>query len=168
MPKGGRRRRRGRRPRSIPGSPVREAAEARAAPSAQAPGGRRRRRRRSGGATGASAIARMAGPRPRQLQTLPDDGIVLEELIATLRDEYGTPTTPQEYRLLIKVPSDEGKPLPREPEEPESAPQELPAQMAPSPRPRRRRRRRGRRPESDSPDAPAPTDPRNESPSSDA
>jgi hypothetical protein len=41
------------------------------------------------------------------LKTLPPDGLVLEELIANMQAEYGTPSTPQEYRLLIKVPTSE-------------------------------------------------------------
>lgn len=44
---------------------------------------------------------------PTRLQTLPPDGTVLEELIGSMQSEYGTPTTPQEYRLIIKVPAAE-------------------------------------------------------------
>lgn len=43
--------------------------------------------------------------RRTQLETLPEDGMNLEELISDLKNEYGTPATPQEYRLLIKVPA---------------------------------------------------------------
>jgi hypothetical protein len=45
--------------------------------------------------------------RPRQLKTLPPDGLVLEELIAGMQSEYGVPSTPQEYRLLVKIASDD-------------------------------------------------------------
>jgi hypothetical protein len=45
--------------------------------------------------------------KPRQLQTLPPDGLVLEELIAVMQGEYGVPSTPQEYRLLVKTATDE-------------------------------------------------------------
>ena len=45
--------------------------------------------------------------KPRQLQTLPPDGLVLEELIAVMQGEYGVPSTPQEYRLLVKTASEE-------------------------------------------------------------
>lgn len=47
------------------------------------------------------------------LQTLPPDGLVLEELIGALQSEYGVPTTPQEYRLIIKT---------RQPDEPATDP----------------------------------------------
>lgn len=39
-----------------------------------------------------------------QVKTLAPDGLVLEELISTMQSEYGTPSTPQEYRLIVKVP----------------------------------------------------------------
>ena len=38
------------------------------------------------------------------MQTLPDDGQVLDEVISDLKNEYGVPATPQEYRLFIKIP----------------------------------------------------------------
>lgn len=41
--------------------------------------------------------------RPSKLETLPPDGVVLEELISNLQEEYGTPVTPQEFRLTIKM-----------------------------------------------------------------
>lgn len=42
--------------------------------------------------------------RPRRSATLPADGIVLEEVIESMQQEYGTPSTPQEYRLIVKLP----------------------------------------------------------------
>jgi hypothetical protein len=45
--------------------------------------------------------------RPRVLQTLPADGLVAEEIIDDLRQEYGYPATPQEYRLILRVAPDE-------------------------------------------------------------
>jgi hypothetical protein len=77
----------------------------------------------------------MVGKRPTQAQTLPPDGVVLEELIANLQEEYGTPSTPQEYRLIIRVPQQDAaseKPPPTV-TDPDEAP------------PARKRRRRGRR-----------------------
>jgi hypothetical protein len=107
----------------------------------------------------------MAPQRPKTLQTLPPDGVVLEDLISSMQDEYGTPTTPQEYRLLIKTPSTEGKAPPREPEDPEEAPQDS-SEEAPVRAPRRRRRgRRGRGGgprvslEGDAPDSSEPSSP---------
>lgn len=86
--------------------------------------------------------------RPTQLQTLPPDGTVLEELIGAMQSEYGVPTTPQEYRLIIKVPA------PEEPTDPalEAKPAAVRAEpgtdeeLESVPRQRSgRRRRRGRR-----------------------
>ena len=78
----------------------------------------------------------MIGKRPTQAQTLPPDGLVLEELIENLQEEYGTPSTPQEYRLIIRVPQQQEasaeKPAQAVAESGESAPA-------------RKRRRRGRR-----------------------
>lgn len=42
-------------------------------------------------------------PRPRRLQTLPPDGLILEEVISGMQGEYGIPATPQEYRLLLRL-----------------------------------------------------------------
>jgi hypothetical protein len=47
--------------------------------------------------------------RPRVLQTLPDDGLVAEEIIGDMREEYGYPATPQEYRLILRVAPDESE-----------------------------------------------------------
>lgn len=88
---------------------------------------------------------------PTQLQTLPPDGTVLEELIGAMQSEYGTPTTPQEYRLIIKVPAPEEVTDPALEAPPEVARAEV--KVAPpeqevvprTPRPTRRRRRGRRR-----------------------
>ena len=37
------------------------------------------------------------------LKTLPPDGLVLEDVISTMQREYGVPTTPQEYRLVLRA-----------------------------------------------------------------
>lgn len=93
----GKRRRRGRSRRG-PKQPERTAA----ASSQGAPSGARRGRRRRGGRTAPTALERMA--RPKRLETLPPDGVLLEDVVAAMQGEYGTPSTPQEYRLMIKVP----------------------------------------------------------------
>jgi len=49
----------------------------------------------------------MADKGPRILQTLPPDGLVAEEIIDDMREEYGYPATPQEYRLIIRVAAEE-------------------------------------------------------------
>ncbi|HVE76430.1 MAG TPA: hypothetical protein VND22_06660 [Actinomycetota bacterium] len=77
----------------------------------------------------------MAAPRPKTLQTLPPDGTILEELIDGMKEEYGTPATPQEYRLQIRIMPEEAVP------EPSSQPA---ANGDSGPRVRRSRRR-GRR-----------------------
>jgi hypothetical protein len=77
------------------------------------------------------------------VRTLPPDGLILEEIISTMRSEYGVPTTPQEYRLLLKTAIVEDvveTPVP----EPRPARQEVSNATAPRPA---RRRRRGRRPQ---------------------
>ena len=47
--------------------------------------------------------------RPRVLQTLPADGLVAEEIIDDMREEYGYPATPQEYRLIVRIAPDEAE-----------------------------------------------------------
>jgi hypothetical protein len=47
--------------------------------------------------------------RPRVLQTLPADGLVAEEIIDNMREEYGYPATPQEYRLIVRLAPDESE-----------------------------------------------------------
>ncbi len=128
----------------------------------------RSRRRRGGRGRGAreESVLESMSSRPRHLQTLPPDGLVLDELISDLKSEYGVPATPQAYRLIIKLPAEdqpdsdasaadqsevqtEGPAAPEGPRVPEG-----PA--------RRRRRRRGRRglsreaPAGDVPGAEAP------------
>ncbi len=50
--------------------------------------------------------------RPSKLETLPPDGVVLEELISNMQEEYGTPLTPQQFRLTIKMsPADDAATL---------------------------------------------------------
>lgn len=86
---------------------------------------------------------------PTSLKTLPPDGTDLDELIGALQSEYGVPTTPQEYRLIIKVPAPEEHTDPQIEVKPETAVSDKPqtdeadgspARLRPS-----RRRRRGRR-----------------------
>lgn len=124
MPRGGRRRGRGGRRRSgnaerapatraesAPeelGSGKSRSARRRRARRAQSGGGQQRSRA-SGGGQQRSATEAMAVARPRTLQTLPPDGVLLEDLISDLQTEYGTPTTPQEFRLLIKLPEGSGQ-----------------------------------------------------------
>lgn len=89
---------------------------------------------------------------PTSLKTLPPDGTDLDELIGALQSEYGVPTTPQEYRLIIKAPAPEEQTDPSlEVKAPAPPPQHAEAQPevdgeAPAARQRSsRRRRRGRR-----------------------
>jgi hypothetical protein len=104
----------------------------------------------------------MADRGPRVLQTLPADGLVAEEIIDSMREEYGYPATPQEYRLIVRIAPDEAERQSarrrREPpavaEAPPEAPDEVtgddegsdvPREAAPiARRGRLRRRRRGR------------------------
>jgi len=85
----------------------------------------------------------MAGPRPTTL-TLPPDGTVLEELIANMEAEYGTPATPQEYRLIVKVASAE-EPFHLAEQDGPARTQAASNGEKPRRRSRGRRRRRGRR-----------------------
>jgi hypothetical protein len=81
---------------------------------------------------------------PKRVKTLPPDGLVLEELIANLQAQYGTPSTPQEYRLLIRVPtSEEAAASPAAEPAEEGIVEEEALPRAPSRT--GRRRRRGRR-----------------------
>lgn len=85
------------------------------------------------------------------VQTLPPDGTILEEVITEMRERYGPPTTPQEFRLLIRIPGAEIE-IPRtEPEDPEEVDvgeeaaamaEEAGVEGAGARRARRRRRRR--------------------------
>jgi hypothetical protein len=145
--RGGRRRSRGRR-RVSPESPKQPSEKQAGSEAAQAPRRPRLRRRRT---EPASAVAQpAAAPRPR-LRLLPKDGIVLEEVISTMQEEFGTPATPQEFRLLVKVPGAEPEPVRTDPEDREEVPEPErttppPSEESLEPRVRRFRRRRRRRP----------------------
>ena len=115
------RRRRGgaaRRPVRPDGAGAAEAPPKQAAPAqGQAAGGagadgakrspRKRRRRPGGKPAELSVLDQMATKKPKTLQTLPGEGLVLEEVIGNMREEYGYPTTPQEYRLIVRVAAEE-------------------------------------------------------------
>lgn len=142
MPRGGRRRSRGRRRR-----PVERSSPTSGQPTGDQTG--RRRRRRRGRGQGGSALERMvAEGKSTTVQTLPADGTVLEEVIADMQSNYGTPTTPQEFRLIVKVLGGESAAIPTEPADPQEAPQDASSTVTAggSADGRRRRRRRRRRP----------------------
>lgn len=86
---------------------------------------------------------------PTTLKTLPPDGTDLDQLIGALQSEYGVPATPQEYRLIIKVPAPEEHPtdpsleVKPAPVAPHAEPE--PEAAATSRQRPARRRRRGRR-----------------------
>jgi len=89
---------------------------------------------------------------PTSLKTLPPDGTDLDELIGALQSEYGVPATPQEYRLIIKVPAPEEHTDPSlEVKPPAPSPQgvepepEAEGDVPPARQRSSRRRRRGRR-----------------------
>jgi hypothetical protein len=93
------RRRRGRRR----GRPQRtDKQEQGAQQSGEAPKKKRRRRRRRRPAETFESF--LSSAKMSEAKTLPPDGTVLEEVISDLQDSYGTPATPQEYRLLVKLP----------------------------------------------------------------
>lgn len=71
--------------------------------------GGRRRRRRSGASRAEPSVLEQMANRPRVLQTLPADGLVAEEIIDDMREEYGYPATPQEYRLIVRIAPDESE-----------------------------------------------------------
>jgi len=111
VPRGGRRRRgRGgkgrqnadRKPAAQGAQPVKQDGQT------QPPGGTgRRKRRRRRGPPRETGVASMIN-RPKTLNMLPSDGVELEELISNLQEEYGTPATPQPFRLTIKlIPAEE-------------------------------------------------------------
>ncbi len=146
MSRGGRRRK-GKRGRRGPGSSERRsgAAEQDFEDRESQPLGRRRDHPRDGAAREVSILDQMTS-RPVQLQTLPPDGTVLEELIGAMQSEYGVPTTPQEYRLIVKTP------VPEEQTDPSidlksatPAPPPEEQTQASGPRAGRRRRRNRRR-----------------------
>lgn len=143
MSRGGRRRSgRGRRSGQKPPRPASEQGASGLGPAqvkTQSSGRSRRRRRGAPGPGGLRGIIDTMVSRPGKLQTLPPDGIVLEELIADLEEQYGTPATPQEYRLVVKVASPEERASGAE--EGTQQPGEE-AEKAPSGRRRRRASRR--------------------------
>ncbi|MGH2733135.1 MAG: hypothetical protein ACRDJF_01770 [Actinomycetota bacterium] len=87
----------------------------------------------------------MATSGAQAVRTLPPDGTVLEEVISDMQAEYGLPSTPQEYRLVIRSLPEEVKD--RNPARPEVREASQPEPDAEQPsasrktRPRRRRRR---------------------------
>ncbi|MGQ0679471.1 MAG: hypothetical protein ACT4OM_07430 [Actinomycetota bacterium] len=92
----------------------------------------------------ASVIVDQMRTLPAQVRTLPPDGLVLEELISTMQTEYGTPSTPQEYRLIVKVPPPEDIASPTAPAEPAAEVKKADPEES-ARRTNSRRRRRGRR-----------------------
>ncbi|MEX2587319.1 MAG: hypothetical protein WD602_04915 [Actinomycetota bacterium] len=91
-----------------------------------------------------SAVEQMR-TKTKPLQAYPPDDLVLDDLITGLQDEYGIPSTPQEYRLVIKTPSAEADPA-ADPaaqagEESSGSPPPLPDTPAAASGRRRRRRR---------------------------
>ena len=110
MPRGGRRRRgRGRSHQSTDRTPAAQGAQpVKQDGQAQQPSGTgRRKRRRRRGPPRETGVTSMIN-RPKTLNMLPSDGVELEELISNLQEEYGTPATPQPFRLTIKlIPAEE-------------------------------------------------------------
>lgn len=156
MSRGGRRRRRrGRRPEK-PGEQ-----QGAGTPTAEASTRKLPRRRRKGAARpapGKSVLESMSS-RPAVLTTLPPDGLVLEKLIEELQDEYGTPATPQEYRLIIRVASgDEPRDLLVETEPPDTEEPLDPGEAQQAVTRVQTRKRRGRR-RGTGPDGSPGTDP---------
>ena len=150
MSRGGRRRRRRGR------GPGRNG-EADAAEDQRTPGGPRRRLSRRGRRPAAPRIERKSAiesmsSRPAKVTTLPPDGTVLEDLIEDLQNEYGIPSTPQEFRLVVRVATgDESKEAmvetePPDVEEPLGPGEAQQALTRVENRKRQRRRGRGRRP----------------------
>ncbi|MGH2772923.1 MAG: hypothetical protein ACRDIU_07300 [Actinomycetota bacterium] len=150
MSRGGRRRRRR-------GRGSGRVAETDTGEDQRSPGGPRRklsRRRRKPGPPRAerrSAIEAMSS-KPSKVTTLPPDGTVLEDLIEDLQNEYGVPSTPQEFRLVVRVASgDDPKEAmvetePPDIEEPLDHGEAQQALTRVENRKRQRRRGRGRRP----------------------
>ena len=141
MSRGGRRRRskRSSRPSLAPGQ-AEDSGGAEAAADQHPGEGRARAQAGARNETHSTAVRTL----PDGVKTLPPDGLVLEELIANMQAQYGTPSTPQEYRLLIRVPTSEeaaASPAPEPAEEGIVEEQALPR----SPSRTGRRRRRGRR-----------------------
>jgi hypothetical protein len=150
MSRGGRRRRskRSNRPAGSPASPGSRAQPgSRTQPGPQGeeepekqPAGRVRR---EPGGRQRSALESMR-TLPTRVQTLPPDGLILEELISNMQTEYGTPTTPQEYRLIVKLPTHEEAPA-APAADPVAEVEDGEVEAEPRPPRSSRRRRRGRR-----------------------
>ena len=145
MSRGGRRRRskRGNRPPGSTGSPgsrTQPAVQGEEEPEKQ-PAASRGRKEPAGRQRSAVESMRTL---PTRVQTLPPDGLILEKLISNMQTEYGTPTTPQEYRLIVKLPTHEETPA-SPPSDPIAEVAESEDQVAPRPPRSSRRRRRGRR-----------------------
>ena len=98
------------------------------AEGARRSGGRRRRRRSGASRAEPSVLEQMANRGSRVLQTLPADGLVAEEIIDDMREEYGYPATPQEYRLVVRVAPDEAERQSARRRREPSAPAEGPAE----------------------------------------
>jgi hypothetical protein len=146
----GGRRRKGKKGRRGPANPERrqgsgqEALEERESQ----PSGRRRGSSRGGGTHRETSVLESMSSLPTSLITLPPDGTDLDELIGALQSEYGVPATPQEYRLIIKVPAAEEPHTDPSIEVKPAAPAVEPepeAAAVPRQRPSRRRRRGRRR-----------------------
>ncbi|MGH2812405.1 MAG: hypothetical protein ACRDI1_06800 [Actinomycetota bacterium] len=95
----------------------------------------------------------VAEGRSKTVQTLPPDGLVLEEVISDMRTERGLPATPQEFRLVIRGPGQDSEAPRTDPADPQEVPAEpqVPEKPGPPPSadqvetaPRRRGRRRRR------------------------
>ncbi|MEX0789256.1 MAG: hypothetical protein WD178_00605, partial [Actinomycetota bacterium] len=151
MSRGGRRRK-GKRGRRGPATPA-ERKQGSGQEPVEPREGQPTARRRTHGRAPAREVSVLDSMRslPSSLKTLPPDGTDLDDLIGALQSEYGVPTPPQEYRLIIKVPASEEPPAPHiearpvtatRPDKPDPEPQAdgAPARQRPA-----RRRRRGRR-----------------------
>jgi hypothetical protein len=93
---------RGRRRRGRRRGPRKEQREPRAEQKTQAAksSGKRRRRRRKPRLTYESFLA---SAKMKEPQTLPPDELSADEIISDLKEQHGSPTTPQEFRLTLKV-----------------------------------------------------------------
>lgn len=152
MSRGGRRRKNKRGRRGLGASEGQRSANQESSEPREQPhsGGRRRSHGRA--AARETSVLDSMSSLPTSLKTLPPDGTDLDDLIGALQSEYGVPTTPQEYRLIIKVPAPEEHTDPslevRAPSPPsqhaETQP-EVDGEAPPARQRSSRRRRRGRR-----------------------
>src|SRR5438067_1199587 len=118
----------GSRQKQTPQGGRQQAATPPGAEGARRSGGRRRRRRSGASRAEPSVLEQMANRGSRVLQTLPADGLVAEEIIDDMREEYGYPATPQEYRLVVRVAPDEAERQSARRRREPSAPAEGPAE----------------------------------------